>query len=56
MYNQKLTELRQRWKDEPDNRSIIEVQAKLIKMAQELEEKKINSVQKQKQILDEVFG
>jgi len=58
MYNQKLSELRNRWKLEPDNRTIIEVQAKLIAMAMEIESKKINSAPKEKtqeEIVDDVF-
>jgi hypothetical protein len=38
--DQKLEELRERYKNEPKNRKIIEVQAKLLKLAMNLEEPK----------------
>jgi streptomycin 6-kinase len=58
MLNDKLQELRNRWKLEPANRTIITVQAKLIKLAMELESKKINSapeVKTAEELADEVF-
>jgi hypothetical protein len=47
----KLEVLRDRWSKEPNNRKIIEVQAKLLKMAMEKETK----MDKQIEIAKEVF-
>ena len=55
MYNSKLDELRNRWKLEPNNRTIIEIQAKLIKMAMELEEKEKKSEKNIIKIAEEIF-
>jgi hypothetical protein len=48
---EKLKILRRRWLEEPNNRKIIEVQAKLLKMAMEKETK----MDKQIEIAKEVF-
>jgi hypothetical protein len=48
---EKLKILRRRWLEEPNNRKIIEVQAKLLKMAMEKETK----MDKQIEIAKELF-
>jgi len=58
--DQKLEQLRERYKNEPSNRKIITVQAKLLKMAQELQgiEPIVETLKEksQEEISEEVFG
>jgi hypothetical protein len=58
--DQKLNELRERYKNEPSNRKNITVQAKLLKMAQDLQsiEPIVETLKEksQEEISEEVFG
>lgn len=51
---EKLKSLRKRWKNEPSNRKIIEIQAKLLKMAQDVE--KFEKQMQFERDIKEVFG
>jgi hypothetical protein len=53
---QELSKLRERWKKEPENRKVIEIQGKLLRMALEACRRKNNSNETDlKDLVREVF-